>query len=94
MTVKEYVAAANLVFDAVDAAQTTAETAANGIADDVAFLKETITALQNSAGTLTPEDEALVNALDARINGMSTRTTALSGALSDIDSATSRPTPP
>lgn len=49
----------NAVFDRVDAA------AAN-LQGDVKFLQDTIAALQASQGTVTPEDQALIDALETR----------------------------
>jgi len=73
--------------DAVNAQFDVIEPAVDGVADDVAFLKEKIDALQNTPGTLTPEDQALLDAIQSRIGTLATRVTAL-------DAATSRPTPP
>jgi len=75
-----YTDAVNAQFDIIDPA-------IDGLVDDVAFLKETIEALNNRPPGFGPEDQALVDAALARLVGMGARVTAL-------DSATSRPTPP
>lgn len=56
-------------------------TAVDGVVADVAFLKDQIAKLQNSPGTITPEDQATLDALQARAD-------ALSAKVSDLDAAT------
>lgn len=59
-------------------------TAVDGIVDDVAFLKEKIEELQNNPGPISPEDQATLDALEARVGTTSERVAAL-------DAATARP---
>jgi hypothetical protein len=67
----------NAAFDALS-------TSVEGIADDVLFLKEEIAKLQAAPGVLTPEDQASLDALEARVAGLGTK-------IAELDSATSRP---
>jgi hypothetical protein len=54
---------------------------------DVAFLKKTIEDLQNSSGGISPEDQALLDAAEARIGTIAEKLVAL-------DSETPPPAPP
>lgn len=47
--------------------------AVDGIVLDVAELKRIITELQNSPGTVTPADQASLDALETRITGLSAK---------------------
>ena len=78
--IKAYADAVNAQFDVI-------EPAVDGVADDVAFLKEKIDELQNNPGPISTEDQALLDAIQSRIGTLATRVTAL-------DAATSRPAPP
>lgn len=79
--ISDYAGRVNTAFDKIG-------TAVDGLVDDVAFLKEKIEELQNTAGQITPEDQALLDALEARVGTTAT-------ALEALDAATARPpTPP
>lgn len=62
------------------------DAAVQGLTDDVKFLNDKLTAIQNSPGTLSPEDQA---ALDEAL----ARTEALTTTLEALDSQTP-PAPP
>lgn len=63
-------------------------TAVDGVSDDVAYLKEKIDELQNNPGPISPEDQAILDELQARVTGTTEKLKAL-------DAATERPpTPP
>lgn len=62
-------------------------TAIDGVGDDVAFLKDQIAILQNSPGTLTPEDQATLDGIQARADTLADKVDA-------IDKATERPPTP
>ncbi len=53
------------------------DTALTGIQGDVKFLQDTIDKLQNSPGSITPEDQALLDALDARADVTASKLEAL-----------------
>lgn len=65
-----------------------------GISGDVAFLKDTITKLQNTPGVFTPEDQALVDALQARVDGMATKVAGAKDTAASLDAATEEPPVP
>ena len=65
----------------------TINTGIDGIAGDIASLKAKILELQNTPGTLTPEDTALLN----EIQGM---TEALAGRVTELDALTPPVAPP
>jgi hypothetical protein len=62
------------------------DTAVDGLTADVKFLNDTIATLQNSPGTLTPADQASLDALQARGK-------TIADKLSALDALTN-PTPP
>ena len=64
------------------------------IAADVTFLKETILKLQQNPGPISPEDQALLDALETRVNGLATKVAAASQALKDLDAQTEQPPTP
>ena len=45
-----------------------------GLASDVESLRKTITDLQATPGVLTPEDQALLNAAEVKVNALSVKT--------------------
>lgn len=73
--------------DAVNASYDELGTGLDGITDDVAFLKETIDKLQNNPGPISAEDQALLDAAQARVTSLVARVKA-------VDEGTTRPTPP
>lgn len=92
--ISEYGDKVNAAFDEIEAAQTALTTAVGGVSDDVAFLKEEILKLQNTPGEITPEDQAILDGLQARSSTAAANLTTLRTALEALDAATARPTPP
>ncbi len=92
--ITNYATSVNAAFDEIDTAVTAAGEQLTGLVDDVAFLKETIDKLQNSPGTLTPEDQALLDAAQARTGGLVTRFGAFKDAITALNAATERPATP
>lgn len=68
--VKDFVLAQNAFNDRQDAA-------IGGLTADVAGLKAEIERLQNTPGPITPEDQALLDSIQARADGIATRLEAL-----------------
>ena len=64
-----------------------------GIVGDIANLNEQIVALQNSVGGVTPEDQALIDSLQASGEALTAKVEAQAAALADLDSQTP-PKPP
>lgn len=69
-----------------EAFNTRVDTAVTGIQADVKALTDKITELQNTAGTITPEDQALLDAIE-------TRAAAITEKLEALDALTP-PVPP
>lgn len=55
------------------------DTAITDIQGDIKFLKETIDKLQTSPGPITPEDQALLDAMQDRVAGTTTKVEAVAG---------------
>ncbi len=72
----------------VNAAFDTLGTAVDGLTTDVQTLNDTIKKLQDSAGTVTPEDQALLDEIQTRAQGVADK----AKALDDLTAAP--PTPP
>ena len=68
--ISEFAAKQNAFNDRVDAAVT-------GLTEDVQTLNDKIVELQNTPGTITPEDQALLDAIQARSEGIATKLEAL-----------------
>jgi uncharacterized coiled-coil protein SlyX len=72
--------------DAMNAFFTRQDKAVSDLQDDVKTLNDKITALQNSAGEITPADQALLDAIQAHAS-------AVSDKLDALDAMTPPPTP-
>lgn len=68
--ISEFSAKQNAHNDRVDAA-------INGVATDVKFLQDTIEKLQGTPGAITPEDQALLDQLEARADATAAKLEAL-----------------
>lgn len=78
----------NAAFDAIGTSVDEIVMSQAGIAGDVAGLKAIIEKLQTTPGALTPEDQALLDALDAKVLQLQGKTTAVSEALKALDAQT------
>lgn len=78
--ISDYAAQVNATFDKIDASVT-------GLQGDVKNLTDQIAALQNSPGTITPEDQAL-------LDGIQTRASSIADKLNALDAITPPPAPP
>lgn len=65
-----------------------------GISADIDLLNEKITELQNSPGGITPEDQALLDQLQAQGEEVATKVEAASTALANLDALTPPKPPP
>ncbi len=63
-------------------------TSLTGVTGDVKTLNDKITALQNSAGTITPEDQALLDAADTAGSTAADKLDAAVAALKALDDLT------
>lgn len=72
--------------DRVNTAFGKLETAVDGVTTDVAALKAEIEKLQNTPGDITPEDQAILDGIQARAEALGDKAAAL-------DELTTPPTP-
>lgn len=78
--ISNFAASQNALFAQID-------TAISGIQSDIQVLNDKITALQNSAGTISPEDQALLDELQAHAQAMTERLAALDALTPDAPPA-------
>lgn len=93
MTVKEYIAKQTAFNDRQATAIDSAAGSVSGLTDDIKTLNDKIAELQNSAGQVTAEDEALINELETQGNALVVKAEAAAEALKALDGQTP-PTPP
>lgn len=91
--VSEFVAKQEAHNAAVDASLDTIGTSVTGIVGDVAALNDLIRQLQESQGEITPEDQALLDQLEAKGQALEDRAKATSDAVKAADDLTPPPTP-
>ena len=75
------------------AAVDSAVTSVGDLTTEVQQLNDKIAQLQNSSGTVTPEDQQLINDLETQGDAVTTKTEALAAALKALDTLTP-PAPP
>lgn len=73
--ISEYAARVEAKFEIVSTSVDSLVASNTGIATDVAGLKEIILKLQTNPGPITPEDQALLDSLEAKVNSLVTKTT-------------------
>jgi hypothetical protein len=86
--IEVYAAKVDEAFTAIGRTVDSIVTSVNGVAGDVDRLKATIKALQDSAGTVTPEDQALLDKSEAAVNSLAVRMAGVKEALASLDAAT------
>ena len=86
--ISDYEAKVDAAFTAIGASVDSIVGSVAGVSGDVDRLKATILALQNSAGTVTPEDQALLDKSEASVNALSSRVAGVKDALAALDAAT------
>ncbi len=89
--IQDYAARVDAAFTAIGGSVDSIVTSVAGVTGDVQRLKDLITQLQNSAGTVTPEDQALLDKTEAAANSLSTRVSGVKDALASLDAATEEP---
>lgn len=80
--------------DRQGAAIDTLVTATQGLTDDVKGLNDKITELQNSQGTVTPADQALIDDLQIQGSALAARLEGVSASLAALDALTPPVVPP
>ncbi len=92
--ISDYESKVDAAFTAIGATVDSIVTLVGNVAGDVNRLKDIITALQNSAGTVTPEDQALLDKSEAAVNALAGKVNGVKDALAALDAATEEaPTP-
>lgn len=91
--ISEFAEKVNAHHEATTAALGEVSTAVQGVSDDVAGLKALIEELQNTPGEITPEDQALLDSIEAKAGETSAKVTEVATALKALDELTP-PTPP
>ena len=91
--ITEFAAAVDAHLDAQDTSLSNIESAATGVRDDVSSLKAEIEALQQSLGSLSPDDQATLDRIKARLASAAANVEAQAQALSALDALTP-PKPP
>ena len=92
--ISDYEAKVDAAFVAIGSTVDTIVTLVGNVGGDVDRLKALIKQLQDSAGTVTPEDQALLDKSEAAVNALSGKMTGVKDALAALDAATEEaPTP-
>lgn len=92
-TVKDFVAQQTAFNDRQGKAIDAAVASVQGITSDIDALNAKIKELQDSAGQVTPEDQALIDQLQSQGGALADKLDALSTNLGNLD-AQNPPTPP
>lgn len=69
------------------------DSSVSGINSDIVWLKTKIDQLQNSTGEISAEDQALLNAIEARIGGLATKVEELN-AVTEVTPTPDAPSNP
>lgn len=86
--ISDYAGRVNTAFDAIGTSVDAIVSAQTGIAGDVTELKRIILELQTNPGPISPEDQALLDALEVKITGLVDKTFAVAEALKALDAQT------
>lgn len=90
----DYTLRVNTAFDAIGSSVDAMVDSIAGVAGDIAELKRLIAELQVSSGVITQEDQALLDALESKVNSLVARTETVKTSLADLDAQTSTVPPP
>ena len=86
--ISDYEAKVDAAFVAIGQTVDSIVTSVAGVSGDVDRLKATIKQLQDSAGTVTPEDQALLDKIEAGANNLASRLAGVREAMASLDAAT------
>ena len=86
--ISDYEAKVDAAFTTIGQTVDSIVTSVSGVAGDVERLKALIKQLQDSAGTITPEDQALLDKTEATANALANRMAGVGQALASLDAAT------
>lgn len=86
--ISDYAARVDTVFTAIGESIDGLQLSLAGLTADVDGLKKIIQDLQNNPGPITPADQALLDAGEAKVGGLSEKLKLVAAALSALDAAT------
>lgn len=89
----DYAAKITTHLDKQDAELTPIASAVEGLTADNVFFRQKIEELQNNPGPITPADQAILDALEARVASQTAKLTDAKNRLQALDDLTP-PTPP
>ena len=92
--ISEFTAKQKSFNDRQGAAIDNAVASVTGLSEDIQALNDKITELQNSAGGVTPEDQALIDALETQGDAVASRVEGVASALAALDAQTPPVVPP
>ena len=92
--IQNYAARVETAINAIGSDIDSVVTSFEGVAKDVANLKEVIAKIQNSPGTLSPEDQASLDKGEFLLNSLAVRVSGVKDALAALDAATETPSTP
>lgn len=88
----DYSERVNAAFEAINVSTDAISTSVSGVAGDVAELNRIISELQANPGELSPEDQALLDALEAKVGTLVAKTQGVADAIASLDAQT-KPAP-
>lgn len=86
--ISDYEARVDAVFNTISESVDSVQTSLTGLTADVEGLKKIIADLQNNPGPISPADQALLDAGEAKVGGLSDKLKLVAAALSALDAAT------
>lgn len=86
--ISDYESRVDTVFTAIGESVDSVQNSLTGLTADVEGLKKIIIDLQNNPGPITPADQALLDAGEAKVTGLSDKLKLVAAALAALDAAT------
>lgn len=86
--ISDYTLRVNTAFDAISSSVDAIVDSVAGVTGDIAELKRIIAELQATSGVITPEDQALLDALESNVNSLVARTDTVKTSLAELDAQT------
>jgi methyl-accepting chemotaxis protein len=93
--ISSYAERVNTAFDTIGEGVDAIVKSVGGIAGDITELKRLIKELQDNPGPISPEDQALLDALETKVGALVGRVDAVKASVAELDAQTETPpTPP
>lgn len=86
--ISDYSLRVNTAFDAISGSVDAIVNSVAGIAGDITELKRIIAELQSNPGPITPEDQALLDALESKVGSLVARAETVKVSLAELDAQT------